>query len=52
MLSNLRRTFTNMSSTRTAIPVVFGSMTIGKPGKFTFIDDFNIKMELNISSNR
>jgi hypothetical protein len=38
-----------MTSPKTAIPVVFGSMTIGKPGKFTFIGDFNIKMELNMS---
>jgi hypothetical protein len=43
ILSDLSRTFTKMGSPRTAIPVVFGSMTIGKPGKFTFIADFNIK---------
>lgn len=42
-LSNLSRTFANMGSPRTAIPVIFGSMTIGKPGKFTLIADFSIK---------
>jgi len=32
-----------MGSARTVIPVVFGSMTIGKPGKFTLMADFNVK---------